>query len=243
MTLSVVSPIAPATPEREPRPATVTVAAAFQAVCVVLTLGVIALNWASYLQYDGWITEAAAATRAADSDVAMERSSNLVETIVVTAVSVLVAVWFAATLWPMLRRHNVARVLSVVGAFLLPGAAVGLMLLSCLFGAFFFFAFASGGFPDEPMGGDFATDAGSMPEFYDKLFEMQGSQFAWGDAMGLVVTLLMALCVVVGVLLVVPSTNRWFKPPRPMMPFYPPYGYGYPGYGYPPPPANTGWTP
>lgn len=231
MTTPFISPVDVAAADRGPRPATVTVAAAFQAAAVALLLTVLGLAWAAYAQYDGWIDEAAAATHASAADISGERTSNLVGTIIASVIVLLMVVWFAVLLRPMLRGSNVGRVLSVVGAFALPGLALVGTLLSCVFGALLFMVLADGGAGFDPVAGDFPGEEFSSDySFQDKLLEMQSSQFSWSDPIGMIILPLLVLLVAVGVLLVIPPTNRWFNPSKQVAKPFPVY---FPGYAYP----------
>lgn len=230
--------------ERGPRPATATVAAALQLGIVLLALGLIAAAWIGYISHDEMIDRAVKLVPEADPEVvASERSSNRFGSVMASVLSSGIALWFGATLWPVWRGSNLARVVTAVGAGMQTAVAV---LISCgggVFGLMFLPLIA--GDPGLE-GGDPLTDPGLYEEdpFYDKLFQLQdsGAGMLPGMVLGIGMMLLALLAGALLVLLLVPPSNRWFspRPPSPVatgVPIYYPVYYQGPGLlpGAPPP--------
>jgi hypothetical protein len=157
-----------------------------------------------------------------------------------------IALWFGATLWPVWRGSNIARIVTAVGAGMQSAVAVLLFCSGGFFGLMFLPLIASDpGFEGE----DPSLDPGLYEEdpFYDKLFQLQDSGAGiWPGLVlvmgGLLLTLLAGALLV---LLLVPPSNRWFspRPPAPVttaVPVYYPVHYPTPGPvpGVPPTPAS-----
>jgi hypothetical protein len=229
------------------RPATATVAIALQWALAgtLLLIGAVAVGQA--IHYDAQIDQAARAVGAAASDVASERSGNVAGTLFVLVPTVLLAGWLGVTAWWMRRGSNVARILALVGL----GAPLALGVLSCLAGGLLGLLFVgmlsqtpeSTGFEDE------GVTAWSGEAFYDELDRLSGDGWSVAfDVLSSTAALLaLLLAIATGVLLLVRSTARHFKP-APVHPYpYPfPYPYQqqwpgpYPQYPVPPAPYGTG---
>ncbi|NUR74582.1 MAG: hypothetical protein HOU81_27545 [Hamadaea sp.] len=242
---AITGDFVPAGPARGPRPATVTIGAAFQAVAVVLLLALIALAWISRAQYDGFADEAARLVSARPDELAAEHTSNLIMAVVVSVLAGVPALWFGSTLWPLFRGANVARILAAVGAFAIPGLGILLVIGSCVSGMFLVFFLASAPFEEDPnMVDDYPDDFGdfSGTPFQEKLWDLQSSAaFDWAGLMPVLALLIVAALTVSAIMYVLPPTNRWYNParavargrPYPVPVYYPVY-YPYPG---PPPVA------
>jgi len=243
---AVTGDFAVASPERGPRPATVTIGAAFQAAAVLLLLVLIGLAWLARAQYDGFADEAARLVSTKPGELADEHQSNLTMAIVLTVLALIAAAWFGATLWPLFRGANVARILSAIGAFAIPGLGLLMILGSCLSGAFLLFFLAGAPFEEEPITVDGSTE--DLPDdfygspFQEKLWDLESAAtFTWANLLPLVVMAVVGLLAVVAVMLVLPPTNRWYNParaiaagrPYPVPVYYPVY------YPYPAPPAPS----
>jgi hypothetical protein len=213
---------------RGPRPATVVVAGVLQIVAVVFLLGLVAIAWFARAQHDGWAAEAARLATPGPGELEAEYAGNLVMAIAVSVVAGGAALWLGATVWPLLRGSNVARILAAVAAFGIAGlsvlAAVGSFLLGFLFIAMFAaIPFEDPGFSDVPPdSGDFSSGSA----FQDTLWEMQGGP-AVADVMPLLVFASTALLAAVAILLVIGPTNRWYAPERAVR------ARAYPVYYYP----------
>ncbi|HEX5598279.1 MAG TPA: hypothetical protein VFX61_20025 [Micromonosporaceae bacterium] len=232
----------PAPPDRPARPATVTVAFYLQLGIVLILLLTVAAAVAQAIHFDGVIDRAAAASGVDPRLAEDERMVNVFDTLMVGGPVLLLAVWFGACAVPMLRGSNVARVLAFVG--------VGLEFLACCapFGAGMLFLpmmiAASGSYPED----DWAEyppdwDEGSSraeSEFYDMLYP---ADVDWVFAVGsLAGTIVFALSAAVAVLLLLPTSSRYFVPRQNPPPgFWPPAGY--PAHSYPPPPAAYPYPP
>ncbi|MEV6965505.1 hypothetical protein AB0M47_10340 [Hamadaea sp. NPDC051192] len=249
---AVTGDFLPTVPQRGPRPATVTIGAAFQAAAVVVFLLLIAAAWIARAQYDGYADEAARLVSARPGELDAEHSSNLTMAIAISVLAGLPALWFAATLWPLFRGANVARILAAIGAFAIPALGLLMVIGSCLSGMFLLAFLAGMPFDEEPItiddsGGDYPDDFPddfSGSPFQEKLWDLQSS--APFDIAGLIPLALFAVvCVlaVTAIMYVLPSTNRWYNPARAIprgrpYPVYYPVYYPYPG-AYPPPGAPT----
>ncbi|NUO57708.1 MAG: hypothetical protein HOV78_13640, partial [Hamadaea sp.] len=132
----VTGDFVPAGPQRGPRPATVTIGAAFQAAAVVVFLLLIAAAWLTRAQYDGFADEAARLVSTRPGELEAEHDSNLTMAIVISVLVALPALWFGATLWPLFRGANVARILAAIGAFTIPGLGLLMVIGSCVSGMF-----------------------------------------------------------------------------------------------------------
>jgi len=231
-----------AAPERGPRPATVTIAAAFQATAVLMLLAAVAFAWLARAQYDGFADRAAELVRVSPGELDSEHTANLVMAIVFTVLAGAGAIWFGVTLRPLLRGSNVARIVAAIGAFGVPGVGLVLTIGSCVSGLFFAMLFAAAPFEEDPYGGSY--DDGSIEDFpgdspfQNKLYELQDSApFTWSTLLPIVGMLAMCALAVVAVLLVIPPTNRWFNPGRALAKAGHPYPVYYPVY-YPYPVAQ-----
>ncbi len=228
-------------PQAGPRPATVAVAGWLQAAVVLLAASLIPGVWYMHARWTRLIDEAARTTPGADPDiVAVERDSSLYAAIAMTVVAGLVVLWFGATLRPLWRGSNLARVLSAVGSGLI---GLGGFALNCCGFAVLPLLFLLPEVP-EPVDPALGDPAAPLPDgpffdedpFTERLYELSDRDLAWLDGLvPLLGGLAMMLLVAIFVLLVVPPSNRWFSP-RPPQPFsgqpYP--GYAYPAYPYPP---------
>lgn len=218
-------------PARDPapatriRPSTVTTAFGLQ-LGVVAVLLVLAVGMAvEAVVYDGLIDEAARLTDADPDEVAMERAFN-VEWVVITGLPVLALLGlYAGTAFPVRSGSNVARILTCV--------ATGLPAVFCV---------ACGGLGalvaipllawDDPG----ATEEDFWSEespFYEKLYELQatGLSSVLTDVGMLLIMTAFAASIAVAVLLLVPPSNRYYRPPAPLHapPVYP--------FAYPVPPG------
>lgn len=241
--------------QRGPRPATVLVAVILQCAAIALLLAIVALAWFARAQQDGYADEAARLTGPAPGVLAAEHSSNLAMAAVISVLAGLPALWFAATVWPMLRGSNVARILAAIGAFGIPGLGLLMTLGSCLTGFLFLSMFAAGTVDDLPgeVGG--STDFPQPSAFEEKLWELQSAGPGLADFLPMIAFAMAALLAAVAVLLVVSPTNRWFSPEsalrsgRPYPVYYPVYvpqpmdappsPYLAPPVPTPPPPADS----
>ncbi|WP_345070210.1 hypothetical protein [Phytohabitans flavus] len=233
MTVPVAAPPPPA--ERR-RPATVTVAFGLQLGVVAILLALAALTVVEAVVYDGLIDRAAELTNADPEEVSMERASNVQITAFTTLAAVVLLALFAATAFPVRSGSNVARILTCVGA--------GIPALCCV---------ACGGFgtlaavlligfaPPE----DLDEEGPWLEEtpFYDKLFELESTgSAAWlGGLVPALIVLGCVLAIVVAILLLVPPSNRYYRPPLPPL-TTPGYPFAYPvppgpPYAYPAPPG------
>ncbi|MCP2325972.1 hypothetical protein HDA40_004479 [Hamadaea flava] len=100
---AVTGDFLPTVSQRGPRPATVTIGAAFQAASVVVFLLLIAAAWIARAQYDAYADEAARLVSTRPGELDAEHSSNLAMAIAISVLAGLPAGWFAATLWPLFR--------------------------------------------------------------------------------------------------------------------------------------------
>jgi hypothetical protein len=226
---------------RGSRPATVVTAVLLAGAAAVLLVALVALAWFARAYQDGLADEAARLVVAQPGELAAEHSTNLTMAIVVSVMGGLPALWLAATLWPMLRGSNVARILAAIAAFGIPGLGLLMALGSCLTGLLFVGLFAGapfdeqdpGGFDQDPGGfGDVPQDPVDFPAdspFQEKLWQLQGSGPTPADALPLIVLVVMGLLTAVAVLLVVSPTNRWYSPQPAMRPGRP-YPVYYPVY-------------
>ncbi|MFD0747348.1 hypothetical protein ACFQ1L_40235 [Phytohabitans flavus] len=219
MTVPVAAPPPPA--ERR-RPATVTVAFGLQLGVVAILLALAALTVVEAVVYDGLIDRAAELTNADPEEVSMERASNVQITAFTTLAAVVLLALFAATAFPVRSGSNVARILTCVGA--------GIPALCCV---------ACGGFgtlaavlligfaPPE----DLDEEGPWLEEtpFYDKLFELESTgSAAWlGGLVPALIVLGCVLAIVVAILLLVPPSNRYYRPPLPPL-TTPGYPFAYP---------------
>lgn len=197
---------------RAPRPATVLVAGVLQIVAVVFLLGLVVLAWFARAQYDGWATQAARLVSAEPGEVQAEYTSNLVMAVFVSVLAGGAAIWLGATVWPLLRGSNVARILAAIAAFGIAGLGVLMTAGSVLLGFVFLGLFAA--MPlDEPDVSDVPPDSvdfSSGSAFQDKLWDLQNGP-AIGDVMPLLILVAMGLLGATAILLVLRPTNRWFN--------------------------------
>jgi hypothetical protein len=261
--------VAPAPPATRPeRPRTVTVAAALMATAAGILLMLIVLAVVYAVQFDELIDAAARATAADPEEVSSERESNLASVFAVGVPCLIMAVWLVATLVPILRGSNTGRILAFVGIStpVLCGLCCGAGGLVAT--SFLVFSLTDAGFdeswPEEDPqfdGPDGYTDSG----FYDRLYG-DGTP-VWSEIVGMAGVLIIgALLLAAVALLLVPASNRYFRPragvpgfamwhhsqpyPQPGYPQPYPAGYLQPGYpqpypaGYAPPgyPAGS-WAP
>jgi hypothetical protein len=223
----------------------VTVAAWLQLATVLVVLSEVVLNVAYAVHFDGAIDRAARLTDAAPSEVSDERVGNLVGTLVTTVPGLLLAIWLAVCVLPVLRGRNAARILSVIPAGLMLVGCAGLGILGSLFGLLLL----SGPVLMDPSVSGPSTDPGFPvdPQFVESDFIhllYSDTDPVWDTVMvvtPLVSLLVTALTVAVAVLLLLPPANRFFGSRRQVPAPWPVPGYGYPvpafgppGYPYPP---------
>ncbi|RKR89120.1 hypothetical protein BDK92_3457 [Micromonospora pisi] len=224
----------------------------------------IALQVVYAISYHNRIDRIAALTRAAPDEVTGERLGNMVTTLIPGALALLLVIWLAACVPPLLRGRNVARIFALI--------PVGLTLLCCAGQG----AVASiipllifGGLTDPMIGAppidpDFPTDPDypgdpdyrgdpDYPDYAESDF--YGQLYSESDPVWDTVTLLSPVLVLIAtalaagaaVLLLLPSANRYFSARRHLPTYWPGYGYpppvGYPPVGYLPPGYPPGFTP
>ncbi|MEJ3742485.1 hypothetical protein WEI85_04215 [Actinomycetes bacterium KLBMP 9797] len=230
------------------RPATVAVAFWLQVVIVAVGLVVLTLNVVRAIWYDTVIDRAARLTNPDSADVSAERAFNVEDAAITSAPVLLLVVWLAATLVPVWRGSNVGRILTCVGVGLpvvcCVGVGGGFSLLAL---PFFFLAASDPEFAEEDdpwaeEGGPWVDDT----PFYDKLYELESQSVmsALTAVVPLGFALLFAIALAIGVLLLVPPSNRYFNPgsgrPAPSLYAagpYPAYPI-YPTHHWPPPPPT-----
>ncbi|MDR7274946.1 hypothetical protein [Catenuloplanes atrovinosus] len=224
---------------RGPRPATVTVAVIMQYVVVALLVAMAGLVIWEGVSYGLLIDEAASTPGASQIDADMERVANWTANGVATSLLVLLAGWLLTNTLLTARGSNVARILAVAGL----GVPLGLLALAFCgggaLGAFTVLGAATSDpfagtpyeedpFPVEPpsSGGYYHEDA-----FYARLTDLlaQRNLIVFDAGMPLFGAIAIFLAITVMVLLLVPSTNRWFNPggaprsgPRPLPQPWPP---------------------
>ncbi|MEV4627429.1 hypothetical protein AB0J90_14170 [Micromonospora sp. NPDC049523] len=247
-------PYASIPPPPPARPATVTVAGWLVWGVIGVLLAEIVLGIASAVHFSGEIDRAAALTDPDPSEVSTERFGNILGLLFTGVPALVLVIWLAICVPPLLRGRNAARILTIVPAGLmlllaccLPvgfGMMVGGFLLS---GPVLDEPTASGpwpesepgaapDYPDEP---DFSQFEDS--EFYDRLY--LDTDPVWdllGMAAPLLALLAFGLVVAVAVLLLTPSANRFFRPWHQPPTFWPGYPYPVPvftppGYSWQPP--------
>ncbi|MEH0928739.1 hypothetical protein [Micromonospora sp. CPCC 205558] len=225
----------PATAPRPPRPVTVTIAFWLQLAVVLVLLGLAALTVVQAVHFDGQIDRAVRLVPDADPDeVTGERRGNIATALILGVPAVLLAIWLAATVVPVRRGANVARIL----VFVASGAQLLVCFAQCCSGAFIVPLLAApeiGAEPPPEWDEEWETST-----FFDTLYS--GTD-PWDDlffpAAGLGVLTVLTLSAAVVLLLALSPANRWFVPrtanetppgpARPMpIPTYAPIGYGYP---------------
>ncbi len=231
-----------------PRPPTVTVAFLLQLGLAGLLLLLVAVVATEAVHYDGLIDRALRlAGSGAAEDAAFERSANVAGAVLAGFPALLLAVWFGSTAIGVRRGSNVGRVLTLVGL----GAPLVLGILACFAGVLGILMFgvllagASEEFTGEEYAGaeDFAGEdpgAGGGSAFYDELIRLDsgGWSMVLTSVGEIAVMTAFLVAVAVGVLLITPTSNRYFRPrppapwptypPSPPYPPYPPYWYGPP---------------
>ncbi|MEU4552809.1 hypothetical protein [Micromonospora violae] len=225
----------PATAPRPPRPVTVTIAFWLQLAVVLVLLGLAALTVVQAVHFDGQIDRAVRLVPDADpAEVTGERQGNIAMALILGVPAVLLAVWLAATVVPVRRGANVARIL----VFVASGAQLLVCFTQCCSGAFVVPLLAApeiGGEPPPEWDDEWETST-----FFDTLY---AGTDPWDDlifpAAGVGVLTVLMLSAAVVLLLALPPANRWFVPrtanetlPGPTwampIPTYAPIGYGYP---------------
>jgi hypothetical protein len=212
---------------------------------ILLVLILLAVVYA--IQFDALIDAAARATDADPDEVSSERQSNLASVFAVGVPCLIMAVWLAATLVPILRGSNTGRILAFVGVStpVVCGLCCGVGGLAAA--GFLIFSLADSGFdedwPEEDPefdGSDGYPDSG----FYDRLYG-DGTP-VWSEIVGMAGVLIIgALLIAAVALLLVPASNRYFRPRAevpglPMWPYPQPYPQtGYPQVGYPAGPGQA----
>ncbi|MEW2142909.1 hypothetical protein AB0869_08850 [Micromonospora vinacea] len=225
----------PAAAPRPPRPATVTIAVWLQLAVVLVLLGLAALTVAQAVHFDGQIDRAVRLVPDADpNEVTGERQGNVAMALIFGVPAVLLAVWLAATVVPVRRGGNVARIL----VFVASGAQLLVCSAQCCSGGFLVPLLTMPEIAAEPPP-DW-DEEWETSTFFDTLY---AGTDPWDDlffpAAGLGVLTVLALSATVVLLLALPPANRWFVPrtahealPRPAwvvpVPTYAPAGYGYP---------------
>ncbi|RAO17328.1 hypothetical protein [Micromonospora noduli] len=235
----------PATAPRPPRPATVTIAFWLQLAVVLVLLGLAALTVAQAVHFDGQIDRAVRLVPDADPDeVTGERQGNVATALIFGVPAVLLAVWLAATVVPVRRGGNVARIL----VFVASGAQLLVCFAQCCSGGFLVPLLAMPEIAAEPPP-DW-DDEWETSTFFDTLY---AGTDPWDDlffpAAGLGVLTVLALSAAVVLLLALPPANRWFVPrtanealPGPAWAMPVP-AYTSTGYGYPTAPLVPGFLP
>ena len=240
MTSSDAAPVRPA------RPAIVTVAFWLQLAAAAVLLVLIGLVVVEAVRYDGQIDRAVQMVPDADPmEISDERSGNVFGALFIGVPALLLAAWLAATLLPLRRGSNTARILVFVAAgaqllLYLGQGCMGTLLIPLALGAGFF---EPGFDPSEgmpPDGGDW-----QQSKFLDTLYA-QGDP--GGVIFGISGLVVLALTAVVVVLLLLPEAGRWFRP-QPAGAHPAAFGYGLPpvgvplphSYYYPPPVPPAGY--
>jgi hypothetical protein len=212
-----------------PRPATVTVAYAFQLALTGLLILLLALSIAEAVHYDGLIDQAAGQAGTLAEEVSDERAANVAGALFAGIPALLLAVWLGlSSIW-VRKGSNVARILTLVGL----GAPLLLLLVGCGIGglmgvlAFGMPASEPGTFDDDGGFSHVGADDGSG--FYGELYRLDSGPWSVASsAIGVTaVVLLLVLGVATAILLLTGGANRWFRPVRDL-PGWPPYG-GFPG--------------
>jgi hypothetical protein len=223
----------PYAPAARLRPATVTVAFAFQIALAGLLLMVAGLIVADAIRYDGLIDEAARLTAGGGNDADIEHRVNWSDASTAMVPLVLFAVWFGVTSVWVRRGSNVGRILTLVGLGLPFLLGFGGCLLSGLAGAIAFGLMPPGESSAEPYDADFD----GTPAFYDQLDRLDGAGFLALDVINAAAAgTALLIGVAAGVLLLTGPANRYFRPQPPYQPY--PYGYAVPPAAwYPPAPA------
>ncbi|MGI5241063.1 hypothetical protein [Dactylosporangium sp. CA-139066] len=189
---------------RPDRPVQVRVALWLQLAAIVLLLGLAGLVAAYAVHYNDVITEVAARYPDEADTVSSERTGNVASALLVGIPALILAVWYAATLRPLWRGSNVARILVFVA-----GGGLVLMGLSQVCGggfplALIAFAFDDNGFVDGPDG-----DQGFLDALYSRTDTFAAVAMASGIG-GLL--LVVALSGAVVLLLALPPAHRYFVP-------------------------------
>ena len=185
------------------RPRTVTATLVLQSAIAGIALLLLAVTWWSYVDFAGLVDSALRTVPGADAEVvAAQRRFNLGTALTFTVVAGVLLLWAAGTLRPLLRRHNGARLAATAGA----GLTVLVGLSFC------------GGLNDGllslwrgPRTGEAASDPFSVA------LEQAGTAgFVGGDATYLLAVVVMPLAGLLAlaalVLLLTPTTRRWYDP-------------------------------
>lgn len=183
------------------RPRTVTATAVLQSAIAGIALLLLAVTWWSYVDFAGLVDSALRMVPEADAEqVAARRRYNLGTALTFTVLAGFLLLWAAGTLRPLLRRHNGGRLAATAGA----GLTVLIGLSFC------------GGLNDGllalwrgPRSGDAPADAFSVA-----LEQAATAGFVGGDATYLLAVVVMPLAALLAlaalVLLLTPTTRRWY---------------------------------
>ncbi|MFC0531814.1 hypothetical protein [Phytohabitans kaempferiae] len=205
-------------PAARPRPATVTVAFRLQLGLVAVLLVLAVLMVVDAVAYSGLIDRAAELTNADPDEVSMERAFNVEWAVMTGLPAIALLALFAATALPVRSGSNVARILTCVGAgfpLLCCGVAGGAGTLAMVP----LLALE----PEELEQEEFLP--GDSP-FYDKLYELESAGPTSGLAILIPILIFaaIAMAVAIAVLLLVPPSNRYYRPEQPpplQTPVYP----------------------
>jgi hypothetical protein len=162
---------------------------------------------------------------------------------VLTVVAGLAVSWFGATLLPLWRGSNIARVLSLVGSGIVGLAGFLTTCCGMLSGLLFLSLLDSLPMEPDPAASDPAAPLPADPfldedPFTRHLYDLAARDAAWAElVLGVAIPLAVLALVAVFVLLLVPPSNRWYspRPAQPPMPGHPYPAYGHPAYQYPAP--------
>jgi hypothetical protein len=202
---------------RPSRPAPVTVAFWLQIAAVAVLLAIIGAAVTGAVLFDGEISRAAELVADADpTEVRGERTGNLVGALITAGPAALLAIWLAATAWPLRAGNNTARILVYVAG----GAQVVLLCAQGCAGALFvplMLVLAAAGpmEADHPAGGAPPMGPDEVPwessAFLDALYADTGpfSELSFVAAL-IGVPLLLVLTAAVVVLVSVPPAGRYF---------------------------------
>ncbi|SBT50179.1 hypothetical protein [Micromonospora auratinigra] len=227
-----------AAPARVTRPRAVDVAYWLQLATVAVLLVVVALVVVQAVRYDARIDDVLRQVPDADpAEVSDERGGNIFTTVVIGLPALLLAGWLGATVVPLRRGSNVARILVFVAA----GGQLLLCLGQVCTGLAIVPLLLIGGMGDP----EFDPSTGELPDggdweqskFLDTLYSQDGDSGAVAAAAGGIgVLLVVTFTAAVVVLLLLPEVRRWFRrdvPPVPAAGPWPGYGYGHPQPGQP----------
>jgi hypothetical protein len=223
----VIIPTQDPAPAVRARPATVSVAFWLQLGVAAVLLLFAVLTVVEAVVYDGLIDRAAELTNADPDEVSSERGFNVEWAVLTGLPAVALLGLFAGTAVPVRSGSNVARILTCVAA--------GFPMVCCAafggLGALMALPLLALEDPEQLGEDPFWPDESP---FYEKLYELQGTGVdSWLS--GILPMLLMlgfAMSTAAAVLLLVPPSNRYYRPPAPphVPPAYPPVYPAPPGY-------------